>query len=71
MNTLEGFGVLDLKKLYGLVSKSLVGRNGKVVDFNSVLTSVLGCNSNLLLLGSQAQSKAALFYIGSYITRMV
>ena len=69
MNTLEGFGVLDLKKLYGLVSKSLVGRNGKVVDFNSVLTSVLGCNSNLLLLGSQAQSKAALFYIGPYINK--
>jgi len=61
MDTLGGFSLQDLKILYGIVSKALEGRNGKVVDFNPILTSVLGCNSNLLHLGSSEQSKAALF----------
>jgi len=61
LDSLGGFDLQDLKKLYGIVTKSLEGRNGKVVDFNPILTSVLGCNSNLLHLGSSEQSKAALF----------
>ena len=66
---LQSFNVNDLRMLYGMVSKSLVDRNGWVVDFNPLLTSLLGCNSNLLHLGSTEQSKAALFYIGPYINK--
>ena len=66
---LEAFDVSDLRKLCDMVSKSLPKRNGKVVDYNDMLTSVLGCNSNFLHLGSSEQSKAALFYIGPYINK--
>ena len=66
---LEDFDVSDLRKLYHMVSKKLPGRNGKVVDYNDMLTSVLGCNSNILHLGSGEQSKSALFYIGPYINK--
>jgi len=69
MDTLGGFSLQDLKILYGIVSKALPKRNGKVVEFNPLLTSVLGCNSNVLHLGSKEQSKAALFYIGPYINK--
>jgi len=69
MDSLQAFNLHDLKVLYGLVSKYLPERNGKVVEFNPVLASLLGCNSNLLYLGSMEQSKAALFYIGPYINK--
>ena len=38
-----------------------------VADYNPVLTSVMGCNTNSLFWGSREQSKGALFYIGPYI----
>jgi len=66
---LQAFDVDDLKRLYNMVSKALPKRNEWVVDFNPLLTSLLGCNSNLLHLGSTEQSKAALFYIGPYINK--
>jgi len=69
IDVLQTFDVVDLRRLYTMVSKSLVGRNEWVVDFNPLLTSLLGCNSNLLHLGSTEQSKAALFYIGPYINK--
>ena len=68
-NSLQAFDLYDLNLLYDIVSKSLEGRNGLVVDFNPYLTSLLGCNSNLLYLGSSEQSKSALFYIGPYINK--
>ena len=69
MDSLQAFDLHDLKILYALVSKNLPERNGLVVEFNPYLTSLLGCNSNLLYLGSTEQSKAALFYIGPYINK--
>ena len=68
-DSLHELNLYDLKVLYGLVSKHLPERNGKVVEFNPYLTSVLGCNSNLIYLGSSEQSKSALFYIGPYINK--
>jgi len=69
MDKLRMFDVHDLRRLYTMVSDSLVERNGWVVDFNPLLASLLGCNSNHLHLGSTEQSKAALFYIGPYINK--
>ena len=40
-----------------------------VTDYNPVLASVMGCNTNSLFLGSREQSKGALFYIGPYICK--
>jgi hypothetical protein len=63
---------LSLKELIGLydrVAKKLEDRNGWVVEYNPLLTSLLGCNSNLAFLGSKEQSKQALFYIGPYINK--
>ena len=58
-----------LKVLYGMISKALPERNGLVVDFNPMLTSLIGSNSNFLHLGSTESSKAALWYIGPYINK--
>ena len=41
----------DLVALYQSVSDKLLSRNGMVTDFNPVLTSVMGCNTNLLFRG--------------------
>ena len=63
---------LSLKQLLGLydrVAKKLVDRNGWVVEYNPLLSSLLGCNTNLSFLGSKEQSKQALFYIGPYINK--
>jgi hypothetical protein len=64
--------LLSLKQLFGLydrVAKKLEDRNGWVVEYNPLLTSLLGCNTNLAFLGSKEQSKQALFYIGPYINK--
>jgi len=58
-----------LQLLYNNVSKKLVDRNGYVVQYNPLLTAILGCNTNSLLLGSTEQSKGAAFYIGPYINK--
>ena len=63
---------LSLKQLLGLydrVANKLEDRNGWVVEYNPLLTSLLGCNTNLAFLGSKEQSKQALFYIGPYINK--
>ena len=59
----------DLKALYDSVSKKLVDRNGYVVDYNHLLTAVLGCTTNILLLGGTEQSKGASFYLGPYVQK--
>jgi len=69
MDKLQAFKTKELEKLYDMSSEALPMRNGTVVDFSPVLASLLGCNSNLLHLGSVEQSKAALFYIGPYINK--
>ena len=58
-----------LQKIYVKISDAVQGRNGLVVDYNPLLTALLGCNTNLLFLGSKEQSRGALFYIGPYINK--
>ena len=69
VSDLKGMNVEDLRSLYHNVKDALKDRNGYVADFNSILTSVMGCNTNSLFLGSREQSKGALFYIGPYICK--
>lgn len=69
IDRLQAFDTKDLVLLYNMVAKALPARNGWVVDYNPVLTGLLGSNTNLLHLGSTEQSKAALFYIGPYINK--
>ena len=52
-----------------LVNDRLVVRNGLVVEFNELITALLGCNTNIGILGSDAQAKAALCYLLKYITK--
>ena len=59
----------DLKKLYADVSSALPERNGYVVEYNKLLTALLGSNTNSSFLGSREQSQGALFYIGPYICK--
>jgi hypothetical protein len=66
---LQSLGLEQLRGLYDRVAKKLEGRNGWVVEYNPLLTSLLGCNTNLAFLGSKEQSKQALFYIGPYINK--
>ncbi len=40
-----------------------------MVEFNPILTAVLGSNTCALLLGSSEQSKAAAYYIGPYFNK--
>ena len=58
-----------LIKIYNNVSKEVQGRNGLVVDYNPLLTALLGCNTNASFLGAKEQSRGALFYIGPYINK--
>jgi len=69
MDRLQALDVDDLTLLYNMVARGLPSRNGWVVDFNPILTGLLGSNTNLLHLGSTEQSKSALFYIGPYINK--
>jgi len=66
---LQSLGLKQLIGLYDRVAKKLEDRNGWVVEYNPLLTSLLGCNTNLGFLGSKEQSKQALFYIGPYINK--
>ena len=64
--------VKDIKllyKIYNKISDEVQERNGTVVDFNPLLTALLGCNTNMLHLGAKEQSRGALFYIGPYINK--
>ncbi|EFX64429.1 hypothetical protein DAPPUDRAFT_118188 [Daphnia pulex] len=44
-------------------------QNGLVVDYSPVQSAVVGCNTNASLLGSDAQTKAALCYVLKYVTK--
>ena len=66
---LQSLNVDQLTALYYRVAKKLNDRNGWVVEYNPLLTALLGCNTNLSFLGSKEQSKQALFYIGPYINK--
>ncbi len=51
------------------LNRALIGRNGLVVEYSPVASAVLGCNTNASVLGSDAQSKAALCYLLKYVTK--
>lgn len=40
-----------------------------VVEYNPVISALLGCNTNVSVLGSDAQAKATLCYLLKYITK--
>ena len=44
-------------------------RNGNVVMYNPVLTSLIACNTAAYLLGNTEQSKNALFYLSPYVAK--
>ena len=69
IQNLCGLTLSDLQSLYNAVSSKLEKRNGWVVDCNPILTAILGCNTNSLLLGSSEQSKAAANYLGPYVNK--
>ena len=52
-----------------LVNDRVVVRNGLVVEFNPIIAVLLGCNTNVGVLGSDAQAKTALCYLLKYITK--
>ena len=56
-------------KLYRWLQKDIPSRNGLVVPFNDVITTVLGCNTSIQFLGNQEQSKNTLFYLAPYLTK--
>ena len=52
-----------------ILLKALAVRNGAVVSFSPVLTQCLGCNTAAILLGSEEQARAALFYLVKYMNK--
>ena len=52
-----------------ILVKALAVRNGAVVSFSPVLTQCLGCNTAAILLGSEEQARAALFYLVKYMNK--
>ena len=59
----------QLKLLYSIVSDQLVNRNGYVVEFNELITSLVGCNTCIMPMGNLVQSKSALFYLSPYVSK--
>ena len=51
------------------LNSCLAKRNGLVVEYNDVISALLGCNTATYILGSDAQAKAALCYLLKYITK--
>ena len=51
----------DLVALYQSVSDKLSSRNGMVTDYNPVLTSVMGCNTNSLFWGHENKARERCF----------
>jgi hypothetical protein len=62
---LDGLTAEELTRLQA----ELASRNGLVVEYNALLTALLGCNTNVSLLGSAAQAKAILCYLLLYVTK--
>ena len=48
---------------------TLETRNGMVVEYNPVMTALLGCNTNVSILGSDAQAKSIMAYLLKYMTK--
>lgn len=52
-----------------IFNKVLLKRNGLIVEFNEVITALLGCNTNVGVLGSEEQAKSTLCYLLKYETK--
>lgn len=44
-------------------------RNGLIVEYNEIITGLLGCNTNVSILGSDEQAKCTLLYLLKYVTK--
>ena len=62
------FGKLNEDEKWRFV-RAFETRNGMVVEYNPVMTALLGCNTNVSILGSDSQAKAILCYLLKYITK--
>lgn len=51
------------------IERSLCFRNGSVVEYNPILSAILGCNTNYSFLGSDSQARCACCYVIKYITK--
>ena len=51
------------------IDRSLCYRNGSVVEYNPILSAILGCNTNYSFLGSDSQARCACCYVIKYITK--
>ena len=69
MKWLSMFKGSTLLEIYKMLQSDIPGRNGLVVPFNDVITTVLGCNTSVQFLGNQEQSKNSLYYLVPYLTK--
>ncbi len=53
------------EKLY----KAIVKRNGKMVNFNPVLTALRGCNTAIYYISAGSAAKTTMFYLLKYLTK--
>lgn len=51
------------------INRAYMKRNGIVVEHNKIVSSLLGCNTNVSFLGSESQAKLALCYILVYMVK--
>jgi hypothetical protein len=52
-----------------LLNQVLVNRNGLIVEYNERISAMLGCNTNVSILGSEEQAKSTLCYLLKYVTK--
>ncbi|KZS08316.1 Uncharacterized protein APZ42_027731, partial [Daphnia magna] len=52
-----------------LLTQVLVNRNGLIVEYNGTISAMLGCNTNVSILGSEEQAKSTLLYLLKYVTK--
>ena len=66
---LNDLSELSLQSICSELKAELPNRNGYVVEFNPIFTSLTGAHSNLQFLGNEIQAKAALFYLAKYFAK--
>jgi len=70
MKVLRQVDTDTLIKIYKKVSKEVQGRNGLVVDYNPLLTALLGCNTNAHSLVQKNKAEGHCFILGHTSTKM-
>ena len=66
---IDTFSLPEVKLLYKTVSNKYVNRNGYVVEFNKLITSLVICSTATIPLGNLIHSKSCLFYLLPYISK--